>query len=217
MSIDKERADFEAAGTKLHGWGEIDYLRQDFGGNTGEYSYLEQRRAFALWQARAAIPPVAGLTNHGIGTNSSVDRSGIQKESIPPAPAEQKQFAMPIPSGESDGEKLLAMRNEYDEYMRDSFAQQIGVSFSEWKMRYKPTQQPVQKSATYGLDDHGKQVLNRGNQRAPDQAKSASGADTSEGDAKCEPFQRETGMRCTKCCARKGDPHAPGCTESGPA
>lgn len=57
IDIDKERADFEAAGTKLHGWGARDYARDYTKGVADQYTFLEQRRAFALWQARATIPP----------------------------------------------------------------------------------------------------------------------------------------------------------------
>lgn len=34
-------------------------------------------------------------------------------------------------------EKLRAILKEYDEFMADSFAQQIGVSFADWKLHYK--------------------------------------------------------------------------------
>lgn len=45
-----ERDLFEATGAKLHGWGERDYELND----QGEYTFLEQRNAFAIWLAARA-------------------------------------------------------------------------------------------------------------------------------------------------------------------
>lgn len=49
-SLEKERKEFEAAGTKLHGGGPLDY-RISMSSSAGRIDYIwsTQRYAFALW------------------------------------------------------------------------------------------------------------------------------------------------------------------------
>lgn len=63
LNLTRERAEFEASGTRLHGWGERDYeltLR-------GEYTWSEQVRAFALWcEARRAALAQSPVSAEGL-------------------------------------------------------------------------------------------------------------------------------------------------------